>query len=75
MSYEAVLSEALALPDDERAALVKRLSETLAMPANDDARRAQAAELRRRIDDVTSGRVEPIAGDVFVAEMRAKLNG
>jgi putative addiction module component (TIGR02574 family) len=74
MTYEAILSEALALPEDERAALAKRLAETLASDTSSDSDQAWVAEINRRLEDIESGRVQTISSDAMMARVRAKLN-
>jgi putative addiction module component (TIGR02574 family) len=53
---------ALALPPDERAQVANAVLASLDDPADDPAevRTAWTAELRARIDDIRSGRVQPI---------------
>jgi putative addiction module component (TIGR02574 family) len=75
VTYEALLDEALALPESQRAALVKRLSETLPVPDGRSMDAAWAEEISRRVDDVRSGRVKTIPADVALAEIRAAFNG
>ena len=74
MTFEAILNEELALPESERAVLRDKLAETLGFTENAEVQAAQVSELRRRIDELAQGRVEPIPGDVFVAQLRAKLD-
>ncbi len=57
---QSVLSDALRLPDADREALADRLWESLdETEATPDAE--WAAEIRRRLDDIRSGRVIPVS--------------
>lgn len=60
--FEKITRVALALPPDERAQVASALLASLGDPADDPAevRDAWTAELRSRIDDVRSGRVQVI---------------
>lgn len=70
VTYEALLDEAMALPADQRAALVQELSATLAPPGVEE---AWAVEVNRRVEELRSGKVEPIPGDVVIARAEEAL--
>jgi putative addiction module component (TIGR02574 family) len=59
-SWEAILESALRLPEAERAALAVRLIDSLDPGADEDVEAAWGEEIRRRVDDLTQGRVQPI---------------
>ncbi|REJ89362.1 MAG: hypothetical protein DWQ34_11715 [Planctomycetota bacterium] len=57
---ERLFSEALELPDAERAALAARLIESLDSEAEEDAAEKWETEIRRRVEELDSGAVRPI---------------
>jgi putative addiction module component (TIGR02574 family) len=71
---EAIAVEALALPANERAALVLRLAESLDEEHDADAEDAWAAEVAARIEAVRSGRAEAITAAEALAQARARLS-
>lgn len=70
MTYEALLDEALALSEDQRAALV---NSTLASRPSPEVEAAWAQEIARRVEDVRSGSAELIPADQAIAEIRESL--
>ncbi|HSC88697.1 MAG TPA: addiction module protein [Polyangiaceae bacterium] len=70
MTYEALLDEALALPEGQRAALVQELSASL---VSSEVEGAWAAEVTRRVKQLRSGVAETVSADVAVARARAAL--
>jgi putative addiction module component (TIGR02574 family) len=70
LTLEQVADEAMQLPPASRALLAERMVESLDVSERDEIQRAWAAEAIRRRDDVRSGRVEPIAADEVLAEVR-----
>ena len=74
MTFEAILNEALALSEDERAALAKRLVATLGAQDMAESDEAWTGEIRRRLEDISSGRVETVQSDVVMARLRSKWN-
>lgn len=73
-SAEAIAVDALALPADERAALVLRLAESLDEQHDADAEDAWAAEVAARIESVRSGTAETITTGDALAQARARLS-
>jgi putative addiction module component (TIGR02574 family) len=71
---EQLTKEILALPSEARALLADRLVESLDPLADDDVRASWAAEAIRRRDEVRSGKVEAIPGDVVAAKVRSALH-
>jgi putative addiction module component (TIGR02574 family) len=67
---EDILREALSLPPEARAALADSLLESLDTDIDEGAEQEWREEIRRRIADLDSGRVQPIAW----SEVRARLN-
>jgi putative addiction module component (TIGR02574 family) len=70
---EKLTEEMLALPSEARALLADRLVESLDPLADDEVRASWAAEAIRRRDEVRSGKVEAIPGDVVAAQVRSVL--
>jgi putative addiction module component (TIGR02574 family) len=73
-SAEAIAVDALALPADERAALVLRLAESLDEQHDADAEDAWAAEVAARIEGIRSGGAETITTADALAQARARLS-
>jgi putative addiction module component (TIGR02574 family) len=73
-SAEAIAVDALALPADERAALVLRLAESLDEQHDADAEDAWAAEVAVRIEGIRSGHAETITTADALAQARARLS-
>ena len=76
MDDQALLEQALALPQAARAKLAGKLLSSL----DDDAPDANAADawarvIKRRIDEVDSGVVETISRDQFAAKLNAAVHG
>jgi putative addiction module component (TIGR02574 family) len=67
-------SEALNLPDAERAKLACELVQSLDGPADADATKEWEAEILRRLDAVDSGRARIIDRAEFSRRMRDRLN-
>lgn len=70
VTYEALLDEARALPEDQRAALVQELNATLAPPGVEE---AWADEVTRRVEELRSGKVETIPADIVIARAHEAL--
>ena len=70
MNVEQVAEEALALPSEACALLADRLVESLDPAEDGQVRRLWAAEARRRLDDVRSGRVKTIPGEAALAQVK-----
>ena len=60
-SAEALMKEAMELPDRERASLIDRLLATLDPEKDSDADQAWAMEIERRGAELEQGIVEPVA--------------
>jgi putative addiction module component (TIGR02574 family) len=70
LTLDQVAEEAMQLPAAARALLAERMVESLEANEADEIQRAWAAEAVRRRDDVRSGKVQPIAGEDVIAEVR-----
>lgn len=60
---EELLDEAMKLPESERRVLALRLLESVGDDSPEDIERAWAEEARKRLDDIRSGRSQPVAWD------------
>jgi putative addiction module component (TIGR02574 family) len=74
MSYDEILEQAMALPENERGALAESLIESLEPEDADDIDPELMAEWERRIDEVDSGLVKPIPVEESLARVRAALS-
>ena len=73
VTYEALLNEALALPEDERTALVNSLQQTLHARPYDEVEDAWAREVARRVEDIRNGTAELVPADEAIAGIREML--
>jgi putative addiction module component (TIGR02574 family) len=65
-----LLERALTLSTQERGLLIDRLIETLDNePAEEGVETAWGEEIRRRVDDVRSGRVKTVSGEQVLREL------
>jgi hypothetical protein len=69
----SIAEEALSLPGKARALLADRLVESLDPAEDGYIRQLWIKEARRRIDEVRSGEVETISGEVAFAQVRAAI--
>ncbi len=68
-----LLEKALTLSPQERGLLIDRLVETLDNePAEEGVEAAWDEEIKRRMDDIRSGRVTTIPGDQLLARLKAR---
>lgn len=73
MSYEEILEQAMALPENERGALAEELIESLEPEDDSDIDPELMAIWERRIEEIESGKVKPIPFDEALAKARAAL--
>ncbi len=77
-ALDALLEQALQLPDDQRGTLAARLLRTLepdeADVTTDEWRAAWSAEIDRRVQEVDDGTAELLDGDEVLADARAWLD-
>jgi putative addiction module component (TIGR02574 family) len=65
-----VLDRAMALSAQERGLLIDRLIESLdEAPAEEGVEEAWAEEIKRRVDDIRSGRLQMISGEQVLREL------
>jgi len=70
---EQLATQAMALPGESRARLAELLVESLESDDIGPIERAWITEAKRRRDDVRSGRVEPIAGEEVLKNVRDSI--
>ena len=70
---DAILHDALELPETERARLALKLAESLKPAPRPDAPEAWAAEITRRIERLRDGTARTIGSDDALARARARL--
>ncbi|MFZ0815708.1 MAG: addiction module protein [Candidatus Sulfotelmatobacter sp.] len=69
-----LLEKALTLSAQERGLLIDRLVETLDNePAEEGVEAAWEEEIKRRVDDIRSGRVKMIPGEQVLGRLKARL--
>jgi putative addiction module component (TIGR02574 family) len=69
---DELLKRAMALPPEDRAAMANSLLESLDETEDEDAEDAWDDEIKRRVDDVRSGRVKAIPGEQVLARLNAR---
>jgi putative addiction module component (TIGR02574 family) len=70
-----VLEKALALSTQDRGLIIDRLIESLDNePAEEGVEEAWSEEIKRRVDDIKSGRVEMISGEEVHRRLLARLS-
>ena len=71
---DALLAEALQLPDEERARLALRLAQSLDQSGGRDSEEAWAREVARRIERLRAGTAQTMSGEDALAQARARLS-
>lgn len=72
-TLEKIRSEALSLPESERAELAHSLVASLDAPADADAESAWDTEILRRLAEIDSGTADLIDREEFRQRMRARM--
>lgn len=71
-----ILKKALALPPEARAALADSLLESLdEVPIDKDVEATWSEEIKRRIEEIDSGKVKPIPWEEARRQIAALFNG
>ena len=70
---DSILAEALKLPEEERARVALRLSESLSEPPDADAAAAWAGEIARRIERLRDGSARTVTADEALSRAQARL--
>ena len=73
-ALEKVRSEALSLPESERAELAHNLVASLDGPADPDAEKAWDSEILRRLAEIDSGTAKLIDREELRRRMRARMS-
>jgi hypothetical protein len=73
LTVEQIAEEALSLPSEARALLADKLVESLDPAEDGYIHQLWAAEAYRRCEDVRSGFVQTIPGDVALAQVRQSI--
>jgi len=66
---DELLKRAMALPAEDRAAMASSLIESLDEAVDEDVEAAWNEEIKRRVDDIRSGRVKTIPGEQVLREL------
>ncbi len=72
-TVEQIVEDALALPDESRLVLAERLVQSVHAHADPELEAMQSAEMRRRIEEVRSGRVSLVPGEAVLLEVREAI--
>jgi putative addiction module component (TIGR02574 family) len=67
-----LLKRAMSLPPEDRAALASSLLESLDEAVDEDSEAAWDDEIKRRVDDIRSGRVKTIPGEQVLGRLNAR---
>jgi putative addiction module component (TIGR02574 family) len=70
MTVEELTAAALALSEEDRAFLADRLTESLETPEETEHRKAWEIEIRRRVEELESGKVKGIPLDEVMERVR-----
>jgi len=70
---DVILEEALKLPEEERARMALRLSESLSGRPDDRAHEAWAGEITRRIARLNDGTARTVTADEALSRARARV--
>lgn len=74
VDIELVREDALALSDADRVALTRDLLSSLdAAEADPDVEQAWAKEAERRLEEIRSGKVQPVPGEEVLRKARERL--
>ncbi len=71
MSIEEILSEAQILPNESKAILAEKLVASIEEEVDPQVTKIHLAEVKKRRDEIRSGRVKPINGEDGLAKVRA----
>jgi len=73
VSFERLTQLALDLPDGERALLLDRIRDSLLTPQEREVQDAWLKVADKRLEEVRSGKVEPIDSEVFFERSRKAI--
>lgn len=73
LSVEELIKEALSLPNATRVFLVEKLIESLESDIDKNIQNRWNVEAKKRRDEIRNGTVEPISGEIALAQIRQIL--
>jgi len=73
LSVEELIYEALSLPNATRVFLVEKLIESLESDIDENIQKSWNTESKKRRDEIRNHTVEPISGEIALAQIRQIL--
>ena len=73
LSVEELIQEALSLPSSSRVFLVEKLIESLESDIDENIQKSWNTEAKKRRDEIRNLMVEPISGEIALAQIRQIL--
>lgn len=73
-AIEKILSQVKELPNDTKVLLAEKIIEIIDRDKNFDIEKAQLVEVKKRRDDILSGVVIPINGEIALQKARSIIN-
>ena len=73
LSVEELIQEALSLPNATRVFLVEKLMESLESDIDENIQKTWNTEAKKRRDEIRNHTVEPISGEIALAQVRQIL--
>ncbi|MBE9260343.1 addiction module protein [Dolichospermum sp. LEGE 00246] len=73
LSVEELIQEALSLPNATRVFLVEKLIESLESDIDQNIQKSWNTEAKKRRDEIRNHTVEPISGEIALAQIRQIL--
>lgn len=71
-SYDEIMSDALALPPEQRESLAEQLMDSLAPLDQEQIDALWALEAERRFKEIQDGTVKPIPGDEVMSRLKSR---
>lgn len=71
MSIEEILSEVQVLPNESKAILAEKLVVSIEEKIDPQVTKIHLTEVKKRRDEIRSGKVQPIGGEEGLAKVRA----
>ena len=73
LSVEELIQEALSLPSSSRVFLVEKLIESLESDIDENIQKSWKIEAKKRQDEIRNLMIEPISGEIALAQIRRIL--
>ena len=73
LSVEELIYEALSLPSSSRVFLIEKLIESLESDIDENIQKSWNTEAKKRRDEIRNHTVEPISGEIALAQIRQIL--